>query len=281
MTNIEEQVIIQAAFFNELEKNASLATAFFKGVGYIGKALGKFGKGEKLLNYANDMGKAVKATEMASEAGTAVEGAGVANTILEQGKNYASPVFTKTKAGISASAPANMEHGFVQSHVQDATEWLHNLGKGVGEQETFGGAAKQFAKNFWGAEKQEYARGAYKADLFKDLPDAKKTYDAAGNVTHIKRFGFKRKVIGNVYDVDNPTKVIGGITKKMLPTRLLNYSMTPTGMIGTGVAGAALTGGNPAEGAKEGFKDSLLWTPATKGLGAAKFFGYDLPKMLF
>lgn len=256
--------IVNKSFINELEKNAQIMPLILKATKWLGSAAKELGTAGKLEGFST---KALKAFRK-----------GEGGKFMSQ---YSAPIFNKTIATVNTSTK---DTGFIQNHITDAYNYSKGLSKGVSTRNTLTTNAKTIAKNFINEEKQLYSRGKYKIinkdnNKIKYYKNNEELTDTLNEATHIKqRFMPKRKITGKVYNENG--EIIGSTIKKLAPIRMLNYSLTPTGMLGTGTAMSLASGENLKDSLKNGITDSWKWTPATKliGLGDAAKSSYDLLK---
>jgi hypothetical protein len=262
MTELERKEIMMNAFNNELVKMAAWSS-IFKGLMSIGKfTKNTFGTKGKLLQYAKEGYRATKG------------GGDTFKAFTDFASKYATPGFKKVVQGGKQvvdkidTTPTNS--GFIQSHIGDAAKWINELKTGINSQNGLLKNIRIGAKNMWNAEKKDWFSGGY------GTKGADKMFTENGK-EYVKHFGFKRRVVGKTYDAAG--NVTGYNFKKTLPTKLLNAGMTPIGMVGTSMAFGALAGASPSDSFKEGLKESLFWTPATKIIGFGKMMT-DIPSMV-
>lgn len=265
---IEEQKIVDLAFYDELEKNAQFLATAFKGLSKLVKPLGEMGLKSfgKLTNYFE------------GAAGAAAKKGG----ILPYLSKFKNPGFIVGKDGsvtkqVVGDAFSEANNGFLQKLTGDMAHRLTRYGEGLSGQTGLMGKAKQLGKNFSNLTKEEFANARYRV-----VDPTKKGFFGFGKQPEF----FQNK--GNTYmkgrgifadkQVLNPNYKQGmeAIVKRSPGGAFLEKGMTPVGM-GLTSLGMSTMMGKPGEGAKQGLKDFAAWSTP---YGMTKMTFYELPKMV-
>lgn len=244
MSKLEEEAMQEA--FNEefvkLAQGASFLKLFLKGMNFLGRTFKHSGKLERFSSRALATLKNGKTTPEFNK------------LMTESGEHR----FVKLKNG-TFKVTGGADSGFLGSRFADAYNYSKALGKGIKNQKGFYAKTKQGLKNLGTEEMQQFRNQTYRVvDTTKPAMFGKSKHIVENGVLKGQGFMPDRKIIQDLGEGKY-------LVKKRKLARAVGYTMTPTGMIATGLA----LGDSPENSAMEAAK----WTPATKLIGEVGLLG--------